>query len=109
MTQQVGPNLGEPFRAMLGAPPAPDPRPWNLAKALDQVRAAGLEVSDAAEGSAELRFADVGALAWYLLHVPWVMPEFSIAACRQRLGELHRSGGLTAPQPMFWFTALKPA
>lgn len=108
VTQQVGPDLSEPFRALLGAPPSPDPRPWDLAQALAQIRAAGLEVTDYAEAAAELTFADVGALAWYLRHVPWVMPEFRIPLYRQRLAALHAQGPITAPQPMFWLAAVKP-
>ena len=54
-----------------------------------------------------LSFADVGALAWYLKHVPWVMPEFSIDRHRKRLEELHGTGAMTVPQPIFWLAARK--
>jgi hypothetical protein len=58
-------------------------------------------------GHALLRFADVGALAWYLRMSPWLVEEFSIAGCRPRLVELHERGvELTVRQPLFWLEAI---
>jgi SAM-dependent methyltransferase len=109
ITQQVASNFNGPMRALMDAPnPTPPPR-WDLALALDQVRAAGLEVIQALEGDAQVTFADVGALAWYLLHVPWVLPEFEIAAFRDRLAALHETAPITVPQPHFWLQARRAA
>ena len=105
LTQQIASDLGAPFRTLLGAPPGPPALPWTLAEALRQVRAGGLEIAGAAEGAARLTFADVGALAWYLIQVPWVMPEFSIAGHRPRLEALHGRRAITVQQPMFWLAA----
>jgi len=66
------------------------------------VRAAGLEVVRAEEGDAHVTFADVGALTWYLTHVPWVLPEFTLAAFRPRLAALHEAAPITVRQPHFW-------
>lgn len=107
ITQQVGPDLGAPFRALLGALPGPAASPWSLAQAREQVAAAGLEMTGCGEGAASLTFTDVGALAWYLINVPWVMPGFSIADYREGLAALHGRGAVTVPQPMFWLTASK--
>jgi SAM-dependent methyltransferase len=107
ITQQVGSDMGAPFRALLGAPSAPARTIWRLSLALDQVRASGLQVTDCGEAAAQLAFDDVGALAWYLLHVPWVMPEFSIAAYGRRLAELHERSIPSVPQPMFRLAAGK--
>jgi SAM-dependent methyltransferase len=108
LTQQVGPDLAAPFRLLLGDPPVPPPEPaWRLAMAVDQVHAAGLEVTSLGEGAADLSFADVGALAWYLLNVPWVLPDFSVARHRAALGALYARGPITAAQPMFWLAARK--
>jgi SAM-dependent methyltransferase len=105
LTQQVASDLGAPFRALLGAPPGPRAPPWTLAEALRQVEAGGLESTGCAEGAATLSFADVGALAWYLINVPWVMPEFSISAHRARLQALHEGRLIAVQQPMFWLEA----
>jgi SAM-dependent methyltransferase len=105
LTQQVASDFSAPMRALLGAPnPNPPPR-WDLDLALDQVRAAGLEILRAEAGDARITFADVGALAWYLRHVPWVLPEFDLAAFRPRLAALHDAGPVTAAQPHFWLLA----
>ena len=109
VTQQVGSGAGEPFRAMLGAPSPPAAASWNLGDAIRQVRASGLELAETGEGAALIRFADVGALAWYLVHVPWVMPEFSIARHRRALEELHERGIPGLSQPLFWLAATRPA
>ena len=101
VTQQVTADLGAPFRALLGAPTAPAESPWTLPQAIDQVRAAGLEVVASAQGAARITYADVGALAWYLIHVPWVMPQFAIAPYRARLEVLHAAGPISLTQPLF--------
>jgi SAM-dependent methyltransferase len=107
LTQQIASDLGAPFRALLGAPPGPPAPPWTLSEALRQVRAAPLEITGCAEGAAVLTFADVGALAWYLIHVPWVMPEFSISRHRKPLEALHEGQAIAVQQPMFWLAARK--
>ena len=104
ITQQVASNFSAPMRALLGAP-APTPPHWSLAVALDQVRAVGLDVVKADEGDAQVTFADVGALAWYLKHVPWVLPEFDLATFRPRLAALNDRGPITVAQPHFWLLA----
>ena len=59
-------------------------------------------------------FADVGALAYYLLAVPWQVPTFDITDDRQRLARLHTSMETTG-RPLevtahrFWLAATKPA
>jgi SAM-dependent methyltransferase len=102
ITQQVASDFSAPMRALLGTPDPSPPPLWSLGVALDQVRAAGLEVLRAEEGDARVTFADVGALAWYLRHVPWVLPEFTLAAFRARLAMLHEAAPITVSQPHFW-------
>jgi hypothetical protein len=109
LTQQVASDLAAPFRALLGLAPQPPERPWTLAAALNQVETAGLTVTDAGEGAATLTFADVGALAWYLLNVPWVLPDFALASHRARLQALGAETPLHVEQPMFWLSAHRPS
>lgn len=57
-----------------------------------------------------MRFADVGALAWYLRNLPFIIPDFDIDRARLRLERLHRETGgmgITARQPVFRITARK--
>jgi hypothetical protein len=108
LTQQVASDLGASFRALLGAPSGPPPAPpWTLAEVVRQVRSGGLEITNCAEGAATLTFADVGALVWYLIHVPWVMPEFSISLRRPQLEALHQGRIITVQQRMLWLAARK--
>jgi hypothetical protein len=57
--------------------------PFDLDLLAGQVMRAGLAVEDAATATETVRFADVGALAWYLRMVPWAVPGFSIDAHRR--------------------------
>jgi SAM-dependent methyltransferase len=109
LTQQVSSDFDAPLRALLGAPPRAVSRPWRQAVAADQLARGGLVVTEGGDGDAVLTFADAGALAWYLIHVPWVMPDFEIARYRPRLEQLQPQAPFTVRQPMFWLAAVKPA
>lgn len=107
-TQQVGAGFGDAIRRLLDLPVPGGARPaWSMRFAAAQLRAGGLTVLRGEAGHALLRFADVGALAWYLRMAPWLIGEFSIAGCRPRLVELHERGvELTLRQPLFWLEAI---
>src|SRR2546425_1275411 len=55
---------------------------------------------------------DVGALAWGLKAIPWMVPGFSIDKYRARLREIQaridRDGAITVRQRRFWVRAQKP-
>jgi hypothetical protein len=111
VTQQVGGTYDD-FHEMLGLePPTPPARRWDLDLATAQLADAGLQVVDGAEATEVARFADVGALAWYLRAIPWTVRGFSIEESRARLAELHRrtaiAGPLVARLPAFWVAARK--
>jgi SAM-dependent methyltransferase len=112
VTQQLG-SGGEDFHRMLGLelPPGPS-RSWNLALAVEQVEAAGLEVVESAEDAQVVTFADVGAVAWHLAAVPWAVPGFLIHTHREELRRLHErieaDGPVSIHQPAFWLEATKP-
>jgi SAM-dependent methyltransferase len=103
MTQQLGDGLYREFGELLGAEP-PRQQAWCLPLAVEQVRRAGLSVQDSAEGRADVTFADVGALAWYLRMVPWTVPDFSIDGYRDRLREV--GGPITLPLAAFYLEAV---
>jgi len=108
-TQQVGAGFGDEARRLLGMPLPEGARPaWSLRLAAAQLRAAGLTVLRGAAGHARITFADVAAFAWYLRMAPWLVEEFSLAACQRRLLDLDRGGAeLALRQPLFWLEAIK--
>ena len=108
LTQQTGGDYGD-FHELLGLerPPVPEPA-WTLAFATAQLEDAGLTVVDGAESFEVVRFADVGAFAWYLRAIPWVVPGFTVRLHRRALGELAGGSPFTARQPTFWLEAHRP-
>ena len=100
-TQQVAGDFNREFYALLGEPaPTPEAPHWNLGFARAQLEAAELPPVAGGEGWEVLHFADVGALAWYLLNLPWVFPGFSFRRHRERLRGLHErqaAGGAAVP------------
>ncbi len=112
LTEQSGSaEIPEVYR-LLGVDSPPDPNPpWNLGLATEQIIAAGLTLLGGAEATFAMTFHDVGALAWYLRAVPWVLPGFSVKRHRARLEQLHSKivdkGPLRIPRYAFWLEARK--
>jgi hypothetical protein len=75
--------------------------------ALRQVERAGLFIEACDDGVEELRFADVGALAWYLKAIPWCIPGFSIERYREPLLRLDGKD-IVVRAARFWLRARKP-
>jgi len=76
LTQQVGDDYLADLMAVFGATPQwPDA---TLAHYGPLLQAAGLEIVDAQEWTADIRFADVGALVYFLKAAPWHVPDFSV-------------------------------
>jgi SAM-dependent methyltransferase len=112
ITQQVGKQRFHDFHRLLGAFPPPIPRrEWTLELAKAQLRAANLRVTDSAKGIEVHSFKDVGAFAWYLKAIPWIVNGFSMRRYRSRLKELHlkceREGQLKVRLNRFWLKAVK--
>lgn len=111
LTQQVASDFNAGFHTLLDLPWSAPPR-WQLDTATAQLTRAGLRVVQGEEGAERLRFADIGAFAWYLLQVPYVCPGFRIDACRAALARLHariaEGEPLEVRQALFWLTALRP-
>jgi len=77
LTQQVHGLWAADLLAAFGATPQwPDAAPE---KYVPRLQAAGLAIVDVQEWQGALRFADVGALVYYLKAVPWLVPGFSVA------------------------------
>jgi SAM-dependent methyltransferase len=113
LTQQVGGDYHEFCDALgLQRPESRGGGQWNSDLAKSQVARAGLRVTDSAAALEETAFADVGALAWYLKAIPWVVPGFSVETHRAQLkrvqAEIDERGPLALRQPAFWLRAVKP-
>ena len=106
VTQQVRGDYGD-FHDALGLP-RPRASRWTLDLARAQVVAAGLEVVAGGEAHETTEFADVGAFAWYLKAIPWIVAGFSTSAQRPALERLHERMPLRVRQPAFWLQATKP-
>jgi SAM-dependent methyltransferase len=111
ITQQVDARNDDAYRALFGLEPEPDPgEPWD-AWMPAQLRRVGFEIAE--HGSAPLvqHIHDVGALAYGLKAIPWMVPGFTIAKYRERLRELQaeidREGPLVVRQRRFFVRARK--
>jgi D-alanyl-D-alanine carboxypeptidase len=86
LTQQVHGRSLEDLLAFFGARPQwPDA---SLDKYAPQLSAAGLTIVRAQDWSGRFVFTDVGAIVYYLKHVPWLVPDFSVAQYAQQLVKL---------------------
>ena len=83
LTQQAGSGPDQ-LHALLGLRAQRRPA-FDLDLLVGQAVRAGLAVEDARAGLEKIRFADVGALAWYLRMVPWAVPGFDVTTYRQAL------------------------
>lgn len=110
VTQQVDGGSDDDFRDALGLARRGDAESW-LPLARDQAERAGLRVTESRTAQELLRFTDIGALAYYLRAVPWVVPESDVTALLPALRRLHeqmRDAPFTARQPRFLLIARKP-
>jgi SAM-dependent methyltransferase len=88
LTQQVHGRSLEDLMAVFGAQPQwPNATPENY---LPQLNTAGLTIAKAQAWSGRFAFTDVGAIVYYLKHVPWLVPDFSVERYADRLLELQR-------------------
>jgi SAM-dependent methyltransferase len=83
LTQQAT-SAPDQLHALLGLDP-PARAAFDLDLLAGQVVRAGLTVENAEAAREVVRFADVGALAFYLRMIPWAVPGFDVAAHRSAL------------------------
>jgi hypothetical protein len=63
---------------------------FTLDFALALLRSVPLQVELAQDWTGEMRFADVGALVYYLKAIPWLVPNFSVETHLPYLEDLHQ-------------------
>lgn len=106
LTQQVDNGAFDDYYPLLGLDPPPNDGSW-LPLAIAQVEAAGLRIVHSGAGVEVRRFADVGALAWYLQAISWAVHQFAIADFRDQLRALHDRVPVTARETRLWVHARK--
>lgn len=113
LSQEVGPaSVFELVEYFLG--PLPEAR---RKRRPEDARAAavraGLDVVDLRSERLRIEFLDVGAIVYFLRKVIWMIPDFTVAAYRDRLRELHAKitteGPFIAHSSRFLIEARKPS
>jgi SAM-dependent methyltransferase len=112
VTQQVDVGNDDDYRRLLGASvESVDPTEEWEAWLPDQLREAGFEVVEVGSAPLVQTIRDVGALAWNLKAIPWMVPGFSIAEYRDRLRDvqerIEHEGPIQVNQRRFWVQARK--
>ena len=105
LTQQADSGAAA-VRSLLGLPPPRGPD-FTTSLVTRQIVRAGLGIVEGASADVLTTFSDVGAFAWYLTHVPWIVPGFTIEAHRDALLALAGSS-IQVPAMRFWLRARKP-
>jgi hypothetical protein len=114
ITQQVDAGNDIEYQELLGMKPLPvDPRDrweeWFPA----QLQAVGFEIVEQASAPLVQTVRDVGALAYGLKAISWMVPGFSIATHRGRLREIQKSidreGPIVVRQRRFFLRAIRRA
>jgi len=103
LTQQAGSGGADAGR-LLGRPAPIESFDRDFAVA--QLEHEGFEVLDGTSEVETMTFADVGAFAWYLSVIPWMVPGFTIAAHRDELRTLDaQRTPLVIHATRFWLVA----
>ena len=110
LTQQIDGRWAHDLMAVFGASPQwPDE---TLANCVAWIENAGLTILTAEDWTGAFTFTDVGAIAYYLKAVPWIVPGFSVATHLDGLvalqTELEEQGKLHFAAKKFLIEARKP-
>jgi SAM-dependent methyltransferase len=88
VTQQVGSKTNLDLHRALGSTRAD--AGWDLARARRELEAAGFAIEVAEEAFPITRYADAGAVAYYLKAIAWEIPDFDVDRYAEPLLALHR-------------------
>ncbi len=62
---------------------------WNLQSAVSELESAGFEIPYQQEEISYMRFYDIGAIAYYLKAIPWIIDGFTVKKYKDQLWKLH--------------------
>jgi len=84
---------------------------WDLKSAVAELESAGFKIFEQQEDVQLLRFYDVGAIAYYLKAIPWIIEGFTIEKYQDKLWEMHvlihKNGFYDVPYHLFLVVAQK--
>ena len=111
ITQQVGSEDWQDLKSALGYQDSVADR-WDLEYASEQITQAGFEIIGKNEITDNRSyFRDVDAIIYYLINIPWVIPDFSVDKYFDRILALHSQSKaqrwLVFLQHRFFITARK--
>ena len=90
ITQQVGSRDWHDLKSALGCQNTVSDR-WDIEYASEQIRQTGFEIKAKNEVTDNKSyFKDVDAIIYYLINIPWVIPDFSIEKYFDKLLALHK-------------------
>ncbi len=89
ITEQVGGRDNEKVNEALGAQSMHEHYDWSLNKAVCSLKQNSLRIIDAHEEYPITQFHDIGAVVYFLRAIPWQIPDFRVAAYKEKLLELH--------------------
>jgi SAM-dependent methyltransferase len=113
LSQDVGHgSVGELTEFMIGPQPPSDEPTRDPKWSVIDAEAVGLRVADVREFRGRMQFRDVAAVIYFLRKVVWIVPEFTVAAYRDRLRRMHeylvQVGPFQATSVRFLIEARKP-
>ncbi|WP_433939256.1 class I SAM-dependent methyltransferase [Paenibacillus lautus] len=90
VTQQSGGTDCYGINESLGVPLNEEFAHWNLAIAAQELHDHGFKVTFSREDFLPQRFYDIGALVYYLIAIPWQIPNFTVERYIEPLHHIHR-------------------
>ncbi len=112
ITQEVGGLNAINLRQFLLNKTATDLPNWYLHSTVSELESKGFRVTSQMEEVKYVRFYDVGAIAYYLKAIPWIVQGFTVEKYRDRLWRLHnrihRDGYYDAMNHRFIMVSEKP-
>jgi SAM-dependent methyltransferase len=117
ITQQVGglntDELNQLLQKRIHGTVSHPNRSWSLSRATAELKNAGFRIEEELEAAYPSFFSDVGAVVYFLKHVPWEIPDFDTKTYREPLLKLHqkitREGKLEVTTSRFYVKATKPS
>lgn len=110
ITQQVDLHWYDDLYAALGLNVPDEAESW-LPVAIEQLRAAGLEIVASQRGEEHQSFRDIAALIWYLQATSWNIPDFDLTDHDAALRRIHAGMSdrpLVVRQQRFLVVATRP-
>ncbi len=87
VSQQVGVGMSRLKKALTNQ--SAEKSDWGLSKVVGQLDSAGFTIVERYEDVQWIRYYDIGAIAYHLKAIPWIIEGFTIKGYRERLSKIH--------------------